>query len=90
MQHLGDIIEWNRRFDPPNDPLTLAQLLEMNGKPVWLVGVSSINGFRGHWNICEWVDGKTVNFPHCGESPNLELLGKTWFAYRRKPEEGMT
>lgn len=27
---------WNRRYEPPNEPLTLDELREMDGKTVWV------------------------------------------------------
>ena len=74
---------------PPNVPLTLDELLGMNGEPVWIVGVSAINNFKGHWDICDWDNGEGVFFPYCTENPVLELLGVSWFAYRYKPKEGV-
>lgn len=71
---------------PPNDPLTLEQLREMDGEPVWIVGVSSFFP-NGNWDICDWGNMEIALFPYCLETPDLELCGKTWFAYRRKPEE---
>ena len=72
---------------PLNDPLSLEELREMNGEPVWIVGVSSINNFKGHWDICN-LGGDLPAFPYCGENPDISLYGITWIAYRRKPEEG--
>ncbi len=78
-----------------NEPLTLDELREMDGAPVWIVNVSAINQFKGHWDICDWENGERVIFPYCMEEPNLddydpeEKLGIAgWRAYRRKPEEG--
>lgn len=78
---------WNVRHETPNAPLTLEELMEMDGKPVWVVGVSAINDFKGHWDICEWDGNKGVAFPYCWEVPDMDLLGVSWFAYRRKPKE---
>ena len=78
-----------------NEPLTLDELREMDGAPVWIVNVSAINQFKGHWDICDWENGERVIFPYCMEEPNLddydpeEKLGIAGGrAYRRKPEEG--
>lgn len=68
---------------PPNDPLTLEQLREMDGVPVWdhnlrEWGVVDIHGFRGNGCI------RYVNnwwHPRC-------LIGRRF--YRRKPEEETT
>jgi len=72
----------------PNDPLTLEELREMDGQPVWVVGVSKVNNFKGHWDICEWDGDEGVIFPYCGETPDMDLLGTSWFAYRHRLEEG--
>lgn len=69
---------------PPNPPLTLEELREMDGEPVW---VTSVNNGRGRswtlvdtkYEICREVHGGLAVF---------ENYGKTWLAYRRKPEEG--
>lgn len=64
------------RLDTFNPPLTLEELREMDGEPVW------------------------VEFPKCPEASgwmlvsanrylgecDFENCGKTWLAYRRKPE----
>lgn len=75
---------------PPNAPLTLEQLWEMDGEPVWVVTGSAINAGRGHWDICDWWDKNTVMFPYSGEQPRIDDCGITWFAYSRKPEDGTT
>lgn len=79
-----------------NELLTLDELREMDGEPVWIVNVSAINQFKGHWDICDWENGERVIFPYCMEEPNLddydpeEKLGIAgWRAYRRKPEEAV-
>lgn len=69
---------------PSNAPLTLEELREMDGEPVW---VTSVNNGRGRswtlvdtkYEICREVHGGLAVF---------ENYGKTWLAYRRKPEEG--
>lgn len=71
---------------PPNDPLTLDELREMDGKPVW---VEIPNNMVSEWCIAKfdplmnrvrlwcsgggWFDGRNV--------------GKSLFVYRRKPKE---
>lgn len=72
---------------PPNAPLTMEELRGMDGRPVWVVGLSSINDFLGHWDICN-LGGDSPLFPYCGEDPDINLYGITWKVYRRKPEEG--
>ena len=57
-----------------NEPLTLDELREMDGEPVWLV-----NQNGGRWVIMSgvylWNSRKNADY------------GKTWLAYRQKPEE---
>ena len=58
-----------------NEPLTLDELREMDGEPVWLV-----NQNGGRWVIMSgvylWNSRKNADY------------GKTWLAYLQKPEEG--
>lgn len=81
------IAAWNRRVQPDNPPLTLEQLRQMEGEPVW----------------CEWmnvwalvyIDGANeIEFTYYDGSQNTfsELekrygkYGSAWIAYARKPE----
>lgn len=68
---------------PPNAPLTLKELREMEGEPVW-VEFSKCPEASG-WMLISAIrycvyDGMLgdCDFVNCG---------KTWLAYRRKPEE---
>lgn len=74
-----------------NRPLTLDELREMDGQPVWIVNVADINCFQGHWDICDWENGERVLFPYCLETPDIadyDPEGKLgvagWRAYRRQ------
>ena len=59
---------------PPNDPLTLEQLRELDGEPVW-------NDTMKQWAIVDTHDRRTINV--CGRWRPLSDR-----YYRRKPEEG--
>ena len=59
---------------PPNDPLTLEELREMDGEPVW-------NDTMKQWAIVDTHDRRTINV--CGRWRPLSDR-----YYRRKPEEG--
>ena len=74
---------------PANDPLSLEQLREMNGEPVWIVEHPD----WGHWELSadaeDYIadrDQDLYGLKHddpagqCG----LHVLG--WLAYRRPPE----
>lgn len=71
--------------EPPNDPLTLDELREMDGEPVWIERVGDNSHIDSNWAfvirencLCKTAD-RCVAF--------FELYGKAWLAYRRKPEE---
>ena len=66
-----------------NDPLTLDELRQMDGEPVWVQspGVPEY----GRWAIVEGV-GENCLFLH--DDFTCHDYGKTWLAYRQKPEEG--
>ena len=88
VQHLPTLTQ-------PNEPLTLEELREMNGEPVWvkrLKGLSvcdtdwAVVEFRiepdvKHYEIRVWWPGSEDE-----DTPSEEDYGKTWMAYRRPPE----
>ena len=66
-----------------NEPLTMDELRKMDGEPVWVQspGVPEY----GRWAIVEGV-GENCLFLH--DDFTCHEYGKTWLAYRHKPEEG--
>ena len=64
------------------EPLTLGELRQMDGEPVWVQspGVPEY----GRWAIVEGV-GENCLFLH--DDFTCHDYGKTWLAYRQKPEE---
>lgn len=72
-----------KQEDEKNDPLTLEELRQIDGQPVW---VTSTNNGRGRswalvdrkYEVCREVHGGLAVF---------ERYGKTWLAYRRPPGE---
>lgn len=73
---------------PPNEPMTLEQLREMNGEPVW--GKSLITDKPGEWFILRVVEMSKTWFIACAGAEqgfgDKDTYGKTWLAYRRPPE----
>ena len=67
-----------RRAQPTNEPLTLNQLREMDGEPVYCVYPGCSTG--GEWFLVNsqgaYKNGGFLSFRYYGE----------WLAYRRKPE----
>lgn len=76
---------------PPNGPLTLEQLREMEGEPVW---ISYVNSAKGKYHIVRAFGPNSIIFDEYDKEfgPYKSLFlgnyGKTWLAYRRRPEEG--
>lgn len=68
-----------------NEPLTLAELREMSGKPVWIVdGLGD-----GHWELSEDAEDYFYGRDESRYDRSCcNLLG--WRAYRRPPESAVT
>lgn len=75
---------------PTNVPLTLEELREMDGDPVW--GKSLITGKPGEWFILRVVEMSKTWFIACAGAEqgfgDKDTYGETWVAYRRPPEGG--
>ena len=69
---------------PPNGPLTMEELREMDGQPVWFC--------KCHNGLCNWcvIDhtNETNIFFTDGTVRLMSSYGDGWMAYRRRPEEG--
>lgn len=77
-------VDKRRHQQTPSAPLTLEELWKMDGEPVYIVR------HDGHLNRWVLVEAITKTFLHtygCG-ALEWDEFGKTWQAYRRKPEEG--
>lgn len=77
---------------PPNAPLTLEELREMDGEPVWVVWAE--NWRHAEWALVHkgaWSEETLYFLARGGDYPLIkpELESGTR-AYRRKPEEGTT
>lgn len=76
-----------------NDPLSLEELREMDGEPVWIHSFSSIQKKPriSGWAIVETVGSANATFVRAGVNCRITKwftnYGSTWLAYRRKPEE---
>lgn len=86
-QEAGQVREmWNRRPDPPNDPLTLKELREMDGEPVWV----ERPGYGKNWALVNvWAKSTNIIYLTCNNGmvlhpqPELDSGAKI---YRRRPE----
>lgn len=77
----GEILPKSKR----NEPLTLDELRRMEGQPVYIVENTE------YWAIVNSFDQAGVYLLSYGNPDDygyFGLYGKTWLAYRQKPEEG--
>lgn len=79
----------------PNEPLTLEQLREMDGEPVWVKQLKGLSVCDTDWAVVEFRlapdvkhDKIRVWWPGSEDedTPSEDDYGKTWLAYRRPPE----
>lgn len=75
---------------PPNDPLTLDELREMDGEPVWVV---ETNGYPPRWGLIYWCRKNKRDIVYVTINNGASICAETSMAagvkiYRRKPEEG--
>lgn len=72
----------------PNGPLTLEELREMDGEPVWVV---ELNGYPPHWALVYWCQKNKRNIVYVTTNNGASVCSETFMAvggkiYRRKPE----
>ena len=70
---------------PPNEPLTLDELREMDGEPVWIVDVGPHKWYGPGWAIVD-RDNCLVRTVKNWNAVFFESYGERWLAYRRPPE----
>lgn len=78
---------WNRRAESGSNPLTLDELRQMDGEAVWTVGVGA-NKSKSYYALV-MLSRKSVYTVIGDEMVQVGALcqyGKTWLAYRHKPE----
>lgn len=87
-REIAAFVEQMPTLTPPNEPLTLEELREMDGDPVW--GKSLITGKPGEWFILRVVEMSKTWFIACAGAEqgfgDKDTYGETWVAYRRPPE----
>lgn len=79
------IIESMPTLTPPNEPLTLDELREMNGEPVWVVPIVKCKWATRQWCVLAADEALIPGVDHWWWS--FEGYGETWIAYRRPKEE---
>lgn len=83
------IIESMPTLTPQNEPLTLDELREMDGEPVYIISefydISEWNIPNGIGEIVIAYDAPYIKFID-GTKLAVEKYGSSWVAYRRPPE----
>ena len=74
------------RFGEANKILTLDELRQMDGEPVWVEFQDGSGGCWGLVHIAMFTHIVFANGLFC--TVGKPYFGKTWMTYRRKPEEG--
>lgn len=65
-------------------PLTLEQLREMDGQPVWIQNIEEPN--KSQWRLCHWDRGKYLVLQGISvKGYLLEEYGESWLAYAYPP-----
>ena len=91
------VTHWMKRPAPPgennnvptkatNEPLSLEQLREMEGEPVWIVDVGPHKWYGPGWAIVD-RDNCLVRTVKNWNAVFFEKYGERWLAYRRPKEE---
>ena len=78
----ADIINWVGA--EPNEPLSIEQLRQMDGEPVWVVPIGKCKWATRQWCVLAADEALIPGVDHWWWS--FEGYGETWIAYRRPPE----
>ena len=80
-----DLVLGMPTLTPPNEPLTLEKLREMNEVPVWIQNLEE--PAKSQWRLLYWDRGKYLVLQGISVRGYLmEEYGESWLAYRRPPE----
>jgi len=87
---LEALYEKKEREQTENKPLTLEELIEIDGEPVWIT--LPFNKYTGHWAICYGLrdrkkHGRELVDFGMGSYEYMDEYGEEWIAYRNKPKE---
>ena len=86
LKHVLDLIEKAPTLTPPNEPLTLNELREMDGEPVWVEDVK-------HWALIDiekggqWDGVPFAIWAENGMKFTYNIKNRGLHCYRRPPEE---
>ena len=78
------IVENMPTLTPPNEPLTIEQLREMDGEPVWAVLIDEKYKYLDGWYLVHRGSAYLARIDDW--ELDAEEYGVEWLAYRRPPE----
>ena len=79
----ADVVPAHRKENAHSIPLTLDELRQMDGEPVW---VQFLHNKIGYWYLIDCHNSEFIRFYRSGFFINGEY-SKSFLAYRRKSEE---
>ena len=98
----GSFAEWLAEYlaehlptlTPPNEPLTLEELREMDGEPVWIAPAKSAGKIPSRWTLYSGMSKSLdctdvyvfATASGIAQGYKANGYGNTWLAYRRPPE----
>ena len=82
--HPNEAAPYQPALTPPNEPLTLDELREMDGEPVYVVPIGKCKWATRQWCVLAADEVLIPGVDHWWWS--FEDYGETWIAYRRPPE----
>ena len=80
------IAAWNRRAQPENKPLSLDELRQMDGEPVYVVRISGAK-IKMWVTACPNEYGLTRDRNAESQLMAWSTYGRVWLAFRSKPKE---
>ena len=80
----AECVYYQPTLTPPNEPLTLEELREMDGEPVWVVPRGTHEKDEPMWCVLESPMALIPGVDYW--SWDFDGYAETWIAYRRPPE----
>lgn len=86
---LRNIVEY---YEQPNEPLTIEELKKMQSEPIWTITIGIDK--TGRWELIEnwkplYANKEVISLANLDDGTYdcfTDTYGKTWLAYRHKPE----
>ena len=84
----ADVVPAHRKENAHSAPLTLGELRQMDGEPVWIHFIGGAVIRNDGWFIISQIGTSEIFLSgKVSVYKNFWYYGETWVAYRQKPEE---